>query len=107
MVDVFDNFLKTNKNPWYIYSSCNKIVESNGDISWTLQDSHSGPLLKVNFNSFSGLYSTEINDYFYHFGNINPELFENIIITEFNGGRIMNYQLRTNSVEVLIRFLFK
>lgn len=52
MAEIFDNFLKTNKNSWYIYSHRDKFDEPNGNISWKLQEGHSGPILSVNFDSF-------------------------------------------------------
>ena len=75
MSDTFDNYLKNTSRLWYIYSDLDKTLDINNNISWKLQEGHSGPILKITYNYNSELFSTDICDHFYQFCNINPSTF--------------------------------
>ena len=111
MSELFDSYLIDAPNIWYIFSSSDRIEDENNNVSWKLQEGHSGPILTVNYDSISKMYTTGINDYFYQFGNIVQSEFSDNELkrSEFEtetGEVICCYDLTTASNEVLVKFLF-
>lgn len=103
----FDNYLDTHKDLWCLYNSHDRKEDLNHNVSWSLQEGHSGPIATVYFNSLTGLFSVEINDHFYQFGNINSLLFSQIELDIMEEDNITFYHLTCKSSDTLIRFLFK